>query len=97
MKPATERHQTVTNIVFGSTCILLLVAILSAQVIILKTHAKLFLTLMDLRIAKTGVKRRSVIDQIPLVRIQGGSVDAVIQGTVDVEIQNTRLDVEMYR
>jgi len=52
---------------------------------------------------QTRDERMKLLLDIPLVRIQGGNIDADITGTVDVEgtvgveVENTPLEVEVYR
>lgn len=43
-------------------------------------------------------QKANLIKQVPLVRVQGGSVDVEVQNTrLDVEVQNTPLAVEINR
>jgi len=54
-------------------------------------------TIGAVRNAKTNDARTELLQSIPLVRVQGGTIDADITGTVDVEVQNTPLEVQVYR
>jgi hypothetical protein len=49
-------------------------------------------------ISAPQAQKANLIKQIPLVRVQGGSVDVEVQNTrLDVEVQNTPLAVEINR
>ncbi len=77
--------------------IALLAAILSTQVLILLRMPASPPTIGAVRNAKTDDARTELLQSIPLVRVQGGTIDADITGTVDVEVQNTPLEVQVYR
>jgi len=51
-------------------------------------------TLAEVRDAKSTKVRAELLQSMPLVRIQGGTVDVDVQNTVDVEVHN-RVDVEV--
>jgi len=75
----------------------LLAAILVTQVLILLRMPTPPPTIGAVRNAKTSSARTELFQSIPLVRVQGGTIDAEITGAVDVEVQNTPLEVEVYR
>ncbi len=75
----------------------LLAAILAIQVLILLRMPDSPPSTKALREAKPGKERAELLQSIPLVRVEGGTIDADITGTVDVEVQNTPLEVEIYR
>jgi len=66
----------------------LLAAILVTQILILLRVPPPAPTLQDLRNAKAGSAGRELLDTVPLVRVQG---------TVDVQVENTPLEVQIYR
>lgn len=75
----------------------LLTGILGTQMLILFRMPAAWPTIQAVQNAKTDDARKGLLLGIPLVRIQGGTVSADITGTVDVEVQNTPLGVEIYR
>ena len=75
--------------------VILLAAILVTQILILLRIPTSPPTIGEVRNAKTNDARTELLQSIPLVRVQGGSIDADVTGTVDVDVQNTPLEVEI--
>jgi len=75
----------------------LLAAILATQVLILLRIPVSPPTIGAVQNAKTDDEANQLLLRSPVVLVQGGSIKADIIGTVDVEVQNTPLDVEVYR
>jgi hypothetical protein len=80
-------HASRLNIVV----VALLIAIEATQVLILLRLPDTPPSFAALRSAKTDDARTKLWQSIPLVRVDGGTVDAEITGTVDVDVQNTPL------
>jgi hypothetical protein len=77
----------------------LLTAILATQILILLRMPAPPPTLRAIRNAKPGNMRLELFQGIPLVRVQGGTIDSVttvdsITDTVNVEVENEPLQVE---
>jgi hypothetical protein len=75
----------------------LLAAILATQVLILLRMPPPPPTIREIQNAKTEDERTELLLGIPLIRVQGGTIDADISGTVDFAVQNTPLEVQVYR
>lgn len=77
--------------------VMLLLAILITQVLILLRMPSFTPTVRMLRNAKTYDEFQQILDGIPLVWVHGGDIRADIAQTVDVEVINTPLEVQLYR
>lgn len=76
--------------------VVLLAAILSTQLLILMRMPVPLPTIGAVQNAKTDNARLELLRNIPVIRVQGGTIDD-ITGTVDVTVQNTPLEVEVDR
>ena len=96
-QPVTNDIQSLDGDKIRWLIVALLTGILGTQVLILFRMPASSPTIRAVQNAKTDDARTELLLSIPLVRIQGGTVNADITGTVDVEVQNTPLGVEVYR
>lgn len=89
--------------VIGHLTVVLLVAILATQLLILRRMPAPIPTLGMLNSTPAGDARMTLLQQLPLIRVQGGGIEASVSGTVEVEgtvqveVGNTPLEVELSR
>lgn len=81
----------------GRMVVALLAAILVTQIVIILRMPAAPPTIRAMRNATSDEARTNLLQSLPLVRVQGGSVEAEITGPVDVEVRNTPLEVAVYR
>lgn len=98
MVPRNMRQQILSRLDVNWVIAGLLAGILVTQVGILIRLPTPAPTLAEMRKAKGDKEQLRLFERIPLIRIQGGSIDAdVTNGSFDVWVQNTPLEVEVYR
>ena len=79
---------------FRAAVILLLVATLTVQVMILRKMPDTLPSLSSLQMATTPQAKKDLLMRRPFVTVNG-SVE--VEGTVDVDIENTPVQVEIVR
>ena len=79
---------------FRAAVILLLVATLTVQVLILRKMPDALPSLAAIQMATTPQAKRDILMRRPFVTVNGS---VAVEGTVDVNIENTPVQVEIVR
>ncbi len=93
----TSDNRPSHNTLFKWVVVALLASIQFTLVVILLRMPVSAPTISDLKSAKNDETRSKLIQKIPLVHVSSGTIDANIIGTVDVEVHNTPLEVQIQR
>ena len=92
--PEQPARRVVARMILQLLTVALLISMLVTQLMILARMPHSPPTLADF--LQAGANRREVMQSLPLVRVQGGSLE-IEGGSIDVDVQNTPLEVQIQR